>query len=189
MHHGSVTVFRHVRAVVLLPGLVVVAIPALIVWWTGSVRVGWGLPLALAWLPVLVGAGLVELGLTLVVRTILLLARVGRGTLAPWDATSRLVVRGPYRFVRNPMITGVVLTLLGEAALLGSPAILIWAAVVFALNAAYLPLVEERSLSRRFGADYDCYRQNVPRWLPRLRPWDPRPERTPARADFSPRTR
>lgn len=102
-----------------------------------------------------------------------LLATVGRGTLAPWDPTSRLVVRGPYRHVRNPMISGVLLVLLGEAAFLGSLPVLAWFAAVLAVNAVYFPLVEEPGLSRRFGEDYERYRANVPRWVPRLRPWEP----------------
>jgi protein-S-isoprenylcysteine O-methyltransferase Ste14 len=71
------------------------------------------------------------------------------------------------------MISGVVLVLFGEAALLGSRALLVWAGVVLAVNAVYLPLVEERGLRRRFGADYDEYRAHVPRFVPRLRPWTP----------------
>jgi protein-S-isoprenylcysteine O-methyltransferase Ste14 len=70
------------------------------------------------------------------------------------------------------MISGVLLLLLGEATLLGSWPILVWFGGVLAVNAIYLPLVEERGLLSRFGADYERYRANVPRWLPRLRPWD-----------------
>ena len=98
----------------------------------------------------------------------------GRGTLAPWDPTERLVVRGPYRHVRNPMISGVFSLVLGEAALFGSLALLGWFAVVLAVNAVYLPLVEEPGLRDRFGPDYDAYRVHVPRWLPRPTPWEPR---------------
>ena len=57
--------------------------------------------------------------------------------------------------------------LLGEAALFGSPALLAWAAVVFAINAVYFPLVEEPGLRQRFGAEYDEYAARTPRWLPR----------------------
>ena len=112
-------------------------------------------------------------GLALVVWTVRLFVTVGQGTLAPWDPTSRLVVRGPYRHVRHPMITGVLLVLLGEAALLGSSTLLLWAAGIFAVNVVYLPLVEEPGLRRRFGEEYDSYCAAVPRWVPRLRPWEP----------------
>jgi protein-S-isoprenylcysteine O-methyltransferase Ste14 len=84
-----------------------------------------------------------------------------------------MVIVGPYRYVRNPMITGVTLVLLGEAALLGSLGILVWAAVFLALNAIWMPLVEEPGLADRFGDEYAEYRRNVPRWVPRRTPWTP----------------
>lgn len=173
LHHPRVSTWRHLRAILLCPGMVTVIIPALLVWWTGDVLVGWGLPGALAVVPLLLGAVLMGAGLTLVAWTVRLFHTIGRGTLAPWDPTSRLVVRGPYRHVRHPMISGVVLILVGEAALLGSVPLLVWAAAVFAVNALYLPLVEEPGLRRRFGAEYDAYRASVPRWVPRRRPWEP----------------
>ena len=162
---------RHALAILLLPGTVVVAVPALVLLTTDSVSVGWGLPDGLVVLPVLLGIVLLAAGSTLVVWTVALFARIGRGTLAPWDPTTRLVVLGPYRHVRNPMISGVLLLLLAEACLLGSAALLLWFAAVAAVNAVYMPLVEEPGLVRRFGADYERYRESVPRWLPRLRPW------------------
>lgn len=103
--------------------------------------------------------------------TIRLFVSQGRGTLAPWDPTSRLVVAGPYRHVRNPMISGVLCVLLGEAALFGSAPLVLWFGIVLGVNAVYMPLVEEPGLVRRFGADYESYRAHVPRWLPRLTPW------------------
>jgi protein-S-isoprenylcysteine O-methyltransferase Ste14 len=117
------------------------------------------------------GVALVTIGIVLVVWTIRLFSTVGDGTLAPWDPTSKLVVRGPYRHVRNPMISGVAFVLAGEAVLLGSPPLALWFAAVVVVNIVYLPLVEEPGLRRRFGEDYDLYAANVPRWLPRRRPW------------------
>lgn len=152
------------RAIGLLPGVVTIVVPALIVWRSGADA---------HWLGVAVGLPLIALGLALVARTIALFAALGRGTLAPWDVTQRLVVSGPYRYVRNPMISGVLAILLGEAAALGSRQLLVWFAAVFAVNAVYMPLVEEPSLRRRFGEQYDRYRKHVPRWLPRLRAWEP----------------
>jgi protein-S-isoprenylcysteine O-methyltransferase Ste14 len=166
-----VSAARHALAILLLPGTVVVAVPALLVWSTDSVSVGWGLPDGLTVLPIALGIVLLAAGSTLVVWTVALFAQIGRGTLAPWDPTNRLVVLGPYRHVRNPMISGVLFLLLAEACLLGSAALLLWFTAVAAVNAVYMPLVEEPGLVRRFGADYERYRENVPRWLPRLRPW------------------
>ena len=144
---------------------VTIVVPGLILWRTGAELAPW--PLAT------VGVVLIGIGLALVTWTVSLFARIGKGTLAPWDPTSRLVVVGPYRHVRNPMISGVLTVLLGEAALFGSLPLLVWFGAVFALNAIYFPLVEEPGLRERFGEDYDAYRANVPRWLPRLRPWEP----------------
>jgi protein-S-isoprenylcysteine O-methyltransferase Ste14 len=153
--------------------MVTVVAPAVIVWTGDAVDIGWGLPAGFDVLPVLAGGALVALGLLLIIRTVALFARLGEGTLSPWDPTSRLVVRGPYRHVRNPMISGVLSILLGEAALLGSVPLLIWFAAVLAVNAVYMPLVEEPGLVRRFGADYETYRANVARWVASPRPWDP----------------
>jgi protein-S-isoprenylcysteine O-methyltransferase Ste14 len=157
-----VSLWRHAAAVLLLPVVVTLAVPALIVWRTDA-SIGWR---------GLIGLPLIALGLLLIVRTIALFVSVGRGTLAPWDPTTRLVVRGPYRYVRNPMISGVLFVLLGEAALFGSLALLLWFALVAAVNAVYMPLVEEPGLQRRFGKEYERYRANVPRWIPRVRPWN-----------------
>jgi protein-S-isoprenylcysteine O-methyltransferase Ste14 len=170
-----VSAWRHLRAILLLPVVAALVVPALIVWWTGDVSVGCGLPAGIAWLPVVAGLTLLGLGLALVFWTVKLFVVVGRGTLAPWDPTSRLVVLGPYRQVRNPMISGVACVLAGEAVLLGSVPLLIWLAMFVAVNAVYMPLVEEPGLRRRFGEDYEAYCASVPRWIPRsARTWPPR---------------
>jgi protein-S-isoprenylcysteine O-methyltransferase Ste14 len=154
---------RHALAIGLLPVVVTLVVPAAIVRQDRPVEVRWALALP--------GVVLIGASLALVVWTIVLFGTVGKGTLAPWDPTSRLVVRGPYRHVRNPMISGVLGILLGEAVLLGSVPLLVWFGLVLAVNAVYMPLVEEPGLRRRFGEDYETYKANVPRWVPRLRPW------------------
>jgi protein-S-isoprenylcysteine O-methyltransferase Ste14 len=164
---------KHVRAIGLLPVMGAGVVPAAILAASDWGNPGWGIEGAASVLPMLLGVGLVAAGLALVWRTIVLLARVGEGTLAPWDPTTNLVVAGPYRFVRNPMITGVALILLGEATIFGSLPLLAWAALFLAVNALWFPLVEEPALARRFGDAYREYAQNVPRWVPRRRPWDP----------------
>jgi protein-S-isoprenylcysteine O-methyltransferase Ste14 len=157
-----VSLWRHLVAVLLCPVAVTVVVPALVVWRTGSGIEALGL----------LGLPLIALGLLLVASTIRLFATIGRGTLAPWDPTTRLVVRGPYRYVRNPMISGVLFILLGEAALFGSLALLLWFGLALAVNAVYMPVFEEPGLERRFGEEYERYRAHVPRWIPRVRPWD-----------------
>jgi protein-S-isoprenylcysteine O-methyltransferase Ste14 len=171
-----VSPWRHIRAIGALPFMVAVVVPALLVG-----RYGAHPPSLLRALP---GAALVAAGLGLFVATNRLFGR-SEGTLAPWDPPRKLVVRGPYRRVRHPMITGVLCALLGEALLLGAPAVLLWAGAVAAVNAVYLPLVEEPRLIDRFGEDYRRYQREVPRFLPRLRSYTSRADgrRRSSRAD------
>lgn len=156
--------WRHIRAIVLLPGTAAVLVPAAIFLASGS-GIGWGPGGGV--LSVLLGLALIAAGLALWVWTVRLLARVGKGTLAPWDPTRHLVVEGPYRHVRNPMITAVLAVLAGEAVLFGSVPLLIWLGAFFAINSVYFRAAEEPGLERRFGEEYRAYRRNVPRWLPR----------------------
>ena len=113
-------------------------------------------------------------GFALWAWTARLFARIGQGTLAAWDPTRHLVVAGPYRYVRNPMITAVLGVLLGEAALFGSLALLAWAAAFLAINYVYFLAYEEPGLERRFGEEYLSYKLNVPRWIPRRTAWTQR---------------
>jgi protein-S-isoprenylcysteine O-methyltransferase Ste14 len=160
------SVWRHLRAIVLLPGAAAILVPLLILNGSGT-NVGWGLGGAAAALPVLLGAALIAVGFALWLWTVRLLARVGEGTLAPWDPTRQLVAVGPYGYVRNPMITAVLAVLAGEAALFGSPQLLIWCAAFFAINHVFFLLYEEPAVERRFGAEYRAYAREVPRWFPR----------------------
>lgn len=164
---------RHLLAIGLLPFVVTIVVPAYIAGRPGAVNPGWGLPAPLGWLPLLFGCTLLGLGVVLLYRTVSLFATVGDGTLAPWDPPRRLVVRGVYRYVRNPMISGVLFVLLGEAIVAGSLLLLGWFVAFFAINAITMPLIEEPALEERFGSDYATYKSNVPRWIPRLKPWTP----------------
>jgi len=125
--------------------------------------------------PVAFFAGLLLMciGLCVVFVTIRAFIRVGKGTLAPWSPTRTLVTGGLYGYVRNPMIEGVLLTLLGEAAAVESVTLLLWAGAFFIICNVYFVLYEEPSLRRRFGDQYLAYKQNVPRWIPRLKPFNP----------------
>jgi len=165
--------WRQARAIAVLPGNVTIVVPGLILALLDGPRVGWGLGAVGAILVALAGLALIGAGFAIWLWTVLLLSRLGRGTLAAWDPTSRLVVAGPYRYMRNPMISAVATLLLGEAVLFGSIWILAWAGSFIAINFTYFLLVEEPGLERRFGDEYRAYRRAVPRWLPRREPWQP----------------
>jgi protein-S-isoprenylcysteine O-methyltransferase Ste14 len=152
---------RHLLAIGLLPFVVTVVVPAYIIRTSTTLNAGWDLPSQLGLLPTLLGCALVGLGVLLVYKTVILFATVGEGTLAPWDPPRRLVVRGAYRHVRNPMISGVLSILLGEAILLGSVPLLVWFLVFFALSALSMLLIEEPLLESRFGSDYVTYNRGA----------------------------
>ena len=163
---------RHLRAILILPFTAMIIIPGVILYLSGPVNVGWPLPIPFNLLPLILGITLIVAGLTLIVKTTRLFATIGQGTLAPWDPPRRFVAQGVYRRVRNPMISGVGVVLLGEALVIGALALLVWFLLFFLLNAIYMPLVEEPDLERRFGESYRLYKKRVPRWIPRLKPWD-----------------
>jgi protein-S-isoprenylcysteine O-methyltransferase Ste14 len=93
----------------------------------------------------------------------------GRGTPAPIDAPKRLVVRGLYRYIRNPMYVGVRLVIAGWAVFLRSPQVLIYGASVGLLFHLFVILVEEPMLEGKFGGAYQKYHSEVGRWLPKAR--------------------
>lgn len=162
---------RHVLAIAILPFTVTVVVPL----WIAR-RYGVGAAIGLTpFVLALQLAGLVVLavGLLLFVSSLRRFAGEGRGTLAPWDPPRRLVVHGPYRYVRNPMISGVVFVLAGEAALLVSSPHALWALTFLFINLVYIPLLEEPFLDQRFGEAYRDYCRHVPRIFPRLTPWSP----------------
>jgi protein-S-isoprenylcysteine O-methyltransferase Ste14 len=165
--------WRHLRAILLLPFMVTVVVPTTILLIAGpdAFDLWQSYPATRVGLPIL-GNVFIILGLVLMVATIRLFVSVGKGTLAPWNPTQRLVVQGIYRHVRNPMISGVFCILLGEALLAASLPLLGWFLVFVILNCIYIPLAEEPGLVKRFGEDYLAYKQRVPRWIPRLRPWE-----------------
>ena len=164
-------VLRQVFAVAVLPFSVTVLIP---LWLArrGGMTMAAGPGLAQMALQT-AGLGLLSVGILLFVASLGRFITEGRGTLAPWDPPRLLVVRGPYRYVRNPMISGVVLVLFGEALLLLSQPHFVWALLFLGINAVYIPLLEEPLLEKRFGVSYREYCRRVPRLLPRLRPWNP----------------
>ena len=159
--------FRVFKAIMVLPMPVAIIIPSLLLYFSG-----W-CPTAFVLWRFLIGAVCLLAGLLLAVSTVRLFSKLGNGTLAPWDPTSKLIISGPYAYVRNPMITGVVLILTGEALMLSSWTIGIWTVVFLIINMFYFPLSEEPGLRKRFGKEYEEYCKNVPRYIPRFTPWKP----------------
>ena len=117
------------------------------------------------------GLILILLGLIIMAVTISSFIRIGKGTLAPWSPPKKFVIKGLYRYVRNPMIIGVLTVLLGESLGIWSKNILIWAGEFFIINIIYFLLYEEPNLERRFGEEYRKYKKHVSMWLPRLTPY------------------
>ena len=96
----------------------------------------------------------------------------GDGTPAPWQPISNLVISGPYRYVRNPMILGVVYLLLFESAIFASVVLLLWTIVFFVGNIFYFKIFEEKQLIKRFGADYEDYKKKVSMFFPKFIPYN-----------------
>ena len=115
------------------------------------------------------------LGFSIALRCIWDFGWTGRGTPAPLVPPSRLVIVGVYRYVRNPMYLGFFLGWLGLWVIFGrASAAAIEVAVTGILAVmVFVRLYEEPTLRRKFGRDYDEYCRHVPRWVPRLRPYDP----------------
>jgi protein-S-isoprenylcysteine O-methyltransferase Ste14 len=163
---------RHLVSVLILPFNVIVVAPAILQHICGRKRVWRIFPPSVVRITSLVGLLLGLTGLSLLILTIRNFVKIGRGTLAPWNPTKKLVVQGVYRYVRNPMISGVISVLFGIALVLNTVCHFGWAILFTVVNMIYIPLSEEPGLEERFGQDYRLYKQYVPRWIPRLTPWE-----------------
>ena len=154
-------VLRNVVFTAVVPGLGGVWLP----WWllTHGTRGATSTPAPAAWtaLPVIAA------GAALYFWCAWNFATVGGGTPGPWDAPRRVVARGPYRWVRNPIYLAALLVVLGEAWLFTSLRLLAYAGVMAACFHLFVTGYEERTLARRFGPAYLEYRRAVPRWIPR----------------------
>jgi protein-S-isoprenylcysteine O-methyltransferase Ste14 len=149
---------------VLAPGTVAGLLP----WWISGWRVGTDFSSFL----VLRGIGvlLILAGIAELLEAFARFAIQGMGTPAPILPTRHLVVKGIYRHVRNPMYLAVASVILGQSLLFGNIELLAYAAVVCTGFHAFVLAYEEPTLRRSFGAEYETYCADVPRWLPRLRP-------------------
>lgn len=152
--------FRAITYASLFIGFLLIYLPARILAWTGIVRpAGMHAPQIAGMLVGSAGA-LVALGCVYV------FARIGKGTPAPFDPPRRLVTRGPYRFVRNPMYSGAVLALGGAALFYRSALLALYAALFLLVAHLFVVFYEEPILRRSFGEEYEAYCRSVRRWLP-----------------------
>jgi protein-S-isoprenylcysteine O-methyltransferase Ste14 len=150
------------------PGIVVGLIPWLL---TGGWQVRQPLPY---WVPMRVLGGiLLVAGLIVLIQAFVRFVVEGLGTPVPVAAPERLVVGGVYRYIRNPMYVAILAAIVGQALILGRLGLMLYAAAIWLIAAAFVRWYEEPALTRRFGTDFEAYRRAVPAWWPRLRPWKP----------------
>lgn len=145
------------------PGIVLVYLPL----WITRFRIPAGEPQG----QMLLAAALILAGVSPAFESIWRFVVVGRGTLVPTAPTEHLVVSGFYRHVRNPMYVGILIALAGEAVFFERRAMVAYLVLVWVVVHLFVCFYEEPTLARRYGDEYLRFKQNVPRWLPRLTPW------------------
>lgn len=164
-----IRILRHLLSIAVLPFIVITVVPR---WLAGHYGIEFIAPVGAADTAVVALGVLVFLcGGLLAGSSVLMFFLHGDGTLAPWDPPKHFVAVGPYRYVRNPMITGVFFVLLAQTLVLRSPIHAVWTGFFALLNLTFIPLVEEPQLRRRFGARFDEYCRHVHRFVPRTTPY------------------
>jgi protein-S-isoprenylcysteine O-methyltransferase Ste14 len=135
---------------------------------------GWRMQPPFFGLPLLrvIGVLLAVAGAVPLIESFRRFAIEGLGTPAPIAPPQHLIVSGFYRYVRNPMYVGVVTVILGEALIVGDVRLLYYAAIVWLAFHVFVLIYEEPTLRYSYGAEYDVFRANVPRWVPRFTPWN-----------------
>ncbi len=155
--------FRALTYATLFIGLLLVFVPDRILAPAGIVR-----PTDIG--PIQIAAMLVVVaGAALAIASVLTFAFIGKGTPAPFDPPRKLVVAGPYRWVRNPMYIGAGLVLLGAAMFYQSIGLVLYAVAFWSASHLFVLFYEEPVLRRKFGADYEEYTRSRRRWMPRWR--------------------
>lgn len=155
--------FRAITYSALFIGFLLIFVPARVLSWSGITR------------PAVIGvrqiAGMVigAAGAAVALWCIFTFAALGRGTPAPFDPPRRLVIRGPYRFVRNPMYIGAALALGGAALSYQSLPLLGYAGIFLLVTHLFVVWYEEPTLRRTFQQDYEAYCGQVRRWWPSVR--------------------
>ena len=152
---------RAVTYATLFIAFVLVYLPARFLSWSGIVEP------ATTGAPQVAGMIMVAIGTAIALWCVVTFVFIGKGTPAPFDPPRKLVIRGPYRFVRNPMYIGAAMTLAGAALFYESLSIFIYSGVFFLITHLFVVLYEEPTLRRTFGDEYEAYFGRVSHWLPR----------------------
>jgi protein-S-isoprenylcysteine O-methyltransferase Ste14 len=154
---------RAITYAALFIGFVLVYLPSRFARWSGIVEP------ATTGVAQVAGMILVALGTVIALGCVLTFVFIGKGTPAPFDPPRKLVIRGPYRFVRNPMYIGAGMTLAGAALFYESLSILFYTGLFFLITHLFVVFYEEPTLRRSFGSDHEMYCRRVNRWWPRWR--------------------
>jgi protein-S-isoprenylcysteine O-methyltransferase Ste14 len=153
-------IFRAITYATLFIGFVLIYLPSRFLSWSGMVR-----PAAIGW-PQILGMIVGGAGAVAALWCVGAFAWIGKGTPAPFDPPRRLVIRGPYRFVRNPMYLGAALALAGAALVYESAPLLLYVGIFLLITHLFVVLYEEPTLRRTFGPEYEAYCHRVRRWRP-----------------------
>lgn len=153
-----------IKAFLIFPINVMGVIPTFLVWCSRPGGVLERFPYSFSNVRSLVAMLLIAVGAGLCWKTVSLFIEYGEGIPAPFDPPRKLVIRGPYIYMRNPMMVAVCLVLSGEALLFASVPLGLWFLFFFGLCLILIPLWEEPDLEKRFGESYREYKQKVPRW-------------------------
>lgn len=154
---------------IFVPGVMAGLLP----WWISR----WEFQPALPGLDLLrfTGVALILAGVMVLADSFLRFALQGHGTPAPIAPTRHLVVTGLYRYVRNPMYVAVAAIILGQAILFSDWRLFVYAALFCFVCHLFIVKYEEPKLQESFGRAYESFRDNVPRWIPRLTAWQGEP--------------
>jgi protein-S-isoprenylcysteine O-methyltransferase Ste14 len=155
--------FRAITYATCFVGLLLIYLPERVLAWSGIRR-----PAAIHGTQI-VGIVAGSVGAAVVLWCVVTFVRIGKGTPAPFDPPRRLVIRGPYQFVRNPMYIGAALVLGGAAIFFESMPLLAYVLLFLLITHLFVVVYEEPTLRRSFGQDYEKYCQRVSRWWPRMR--------------------
>jgi protein-S-isoprenylcysteine O-methyltransferase Ste14 len=153
-------IYRAITYATFFVGFVLIYLPSRFLSWSGIVR-----PAAIGG-PQIVGIIMGSVGAMVALWCVGAFAWIGKGTPAPFDPPRRLVIRGPYRFVRNPMYIGAGLALAGAALFYESVPLLLYVGIFLLATHLFVVLYEEPTLRRSFGAEYEAYCHRIRRWRP-----------------------